>query len=219
VYIELALARKRDERHTMRLVPRDEKYFGMLTELAGKVRKGGELFVKVFEDYENHSRYADQIKQIELECDSLAAKITQRLNSSFITPIDREDIYLLVTELDDVIDLTNDLARRFEIYNVAHPRPEAAEVAALLGQATSEIYGAFQKLEHNQNCGEHCRTIAQLEKRADSIYRDALRRLFAEEKDPIEVVKWKSIFEELENSIDRCKDVSEALEAVVVKNK
>jgi uncharacterized protein Yka (UPF0111/DUF47 family) len=102
---------------------------------------------------------------------------------------------------------------------VAHPRPEAAEVAAILGQATTEIYGAFQKLEQSQNCGEYCRRIADLEKRADSIYRDALRRLFAEEKDPIEVVKWKSIFEELENSIDRCKDVSEALEAVVVKNK
>jgi predicted phosphate transport protein (TIGR00153 family) len=203
----------------MRLVPKDQKYFGMLAELASNVKRGGEVFVKVFEDYQNHPRYADEIKEIEVECDSLSAKITQRLNSSFITPIDREDIYLLVTELDDVIDLTNDLARRFEIYNVTRPRPEAAEVAAILGQATREIHEAFRMLERSQDVGKHCRTISQLEKRADSIYRDAIRRLFAEEKDPIEIIKWMAIFEELENSVDRCKDVAEALEAVVVKNK
>ena len=96
----------------MRLVPREEKYLGMLNELASQVKRGGELFVKIFEDYQNHAQYADQIKAIELLCDDLAAKITQKLNSSFITPIDREDIYLLVTELDDVIDMINDLARR-----------------------------------------------------------------------------------------------------------
>ncbi|HEX8091951.1 MAG TPA: DUF47 family protein, partial [Blastocatellia bacterium] len=146
-------------------------------------------------------------------------KITQKLNSSFITPIDREDIYLLVTELDDVIDMINDLARRLEIYGVAKPRPDAVELAKLLAGATVEIADVFALLEHQQDIGEHTRTISQLEKRADSLYSDALRRLFKEEKDPIEVIKWMSIYEELENSIDRCKDVAEALEAVVVKNK
>jgi predicted phosphate transport protein (TIGR00153 family) len=191
----------------------------MLNELAAAVSRGGDLFVKVFTDYQNHARYADQIKEVELECDTLAAKITQKLNSSFITPIDREDIYELVTELDDVIDLMNDLARRFDIYCVSEPRPEARQVADLLGQATKELHGAFAMLERGQGVGEHCRTIARLEKNADSIYRDAVRRLFAEEKDPIEIIKWMAIFEELENSIDRCKDVGEVLEAVIVKNK
>src|ERR1700704_2989715 len=143
----------------------------MLNQLAAQVKLGGALFVRIFEDYQNHAQYAEQIKGIEVHCDELAAKITQKLNSTFITPIDREDIYLLVTELDDVIDMINDLARRLEIYGVSKPRP------------------------------------------------DAIRRLFREEKDPIEVIKWMSIYEELENSIDRCKDVAEALEAVVVKNK
>ncbi|HXG95106.1 MAG TPA: DUF47 family protein [Blastocatellia bacterium] len=203
----------------VRLVPREEKYFGMLNQLAAKVKEGGELFVKIFQDYRNHAQYAEQIKGIEVTCDDLAAKITQKLNTTFITPIDREDIYLLVTELDDVIDMINDLARRLEIYSVAIPRPEAAEMASLLGRATEEIAGVFALLEHQQGLGEHTRTISQLEKRADSLYRDAIRRLFIEEKDPIEVIKWMSIYEELENSIDRCKDVAEALEAVVVKNK
>ncbi|HKS40817.1 MAG TPA: DUF47 family protein [Blastocatellia bacterium] len=203
----------------VRLVPREEKYFSMLNQLAAQVKQGGEIFVKIFQDYKNHEQYADQIKAIELSCDDMSAKILQKLNSSFITPIDREDIYLLVTELDDVIDMINDLARRFEIYSVTQPREDATEIARLLASSTSEIADVFALLEDQQGIGEHTRTISQLEKRADSLYRDAVRRLFKEERDPIEVIKWMFIYEELENSIDRCKDVAEALEAVVVKNK
>ena len=191
----------------------------MLSELASQVREGGAIFVKIFEDYGSRASYADQIKRIELECDEIAARVTQKLNSSFITPIDREDIYLLTTELDDVIDMINDLARRFEIYNVTSPKGEAIEMASLLGRATVEIADAFLMLQEGKRESEHTKTISQLEKRADSLYSDALRRLFTEEKDPIEVIKWMSIYEQLENSIDRCKDVAEALEAVSVKNK
>jgi len=201
------------------LIPREEKYFSMLSQLASQVKQGGEIFVKIFQDYKNHAQYADQIKAIELSCDEVAAKILQKLNSSFITPIDREDIYLLVTELDDVIDMINDLARRFDIYSVTRLREDATEIARVLGSATSEIADVFALLEEQQGLGEHTRTISQLEKRADSLYRDAVRRLFKEERDPIEVIKWMFIYEELENSIDRCKDVAEALEAVMVKNK
>jgi uncharacterized protein len=203
----------------MGLLPREEKYFGMLNQLAGRVKEGGELFVRIFEDYGNHAHYAEQIKGIEVVCDDLAAKITKKLNSTFITPIDREDIYLLVTELDDVIDMINDLARRLDIYSVTKPRPDGAEIASLLAKSTVEIESAFAMLEQNHGLGEHTANISQLEKRADSLYSDAVRRLFREEKDPIEIIKWMSIYEELENSIDRCKDVAEALEAVVVKNK
>lgn len=201
------------------LIPKEEKYFSMLSELASQVKQGGEIFVKIFQDYGNHAKYADEIKAIELSCDDVAAKITQKLNSSFITPFDREDIYLLVTELDDVIDMINDLARRFEIYSVTHPREDATEIARLLASSTSEIADVFALLEDQRGIGEHTHTISQLEKRADSLYRDAVRRLFKEERDPIEVIKWMFIYEELENSIDRCKDVAEALEAVMVKNK
>lgn len=203
----------------VRLVPREEKYFSMLNQLAAQVKQGGEIFVKIFQDYKNHEQYADQIKAIELSCDDMSAKILQKLNSSFITPIDREDIYLLVTELDDVIDMINDLARRFEIYSVTQLREDAPEIARLLGSATSEIADVFALMEDQKGIGEHTRTINQLEKRADSLYRDAVRRLFKEERDPIEVIKWMFIYEELENSIDRCKDVAESLEAVMVKNK
>src|SRR5215216_5940803 len=193
----------------VRFVPREEKYFGLLNQLASQVKQGGEIFVKIFGDYQNHAKYAEQIKAIELSCDELAGKITQKLNSSFITPIDREDIYLLVTEIDDVIDMINDLARRLEIYGITAPRPDAVEIAKLLGSATVELADVFALLEHQQGIGQHTRTVNQLEKRADALYRDAVRRLFKEERDPIEVIKWMFIYEELENSIDRCKDVAE----------
>jgi predicted phosphate transport protein (TIGR00153 family) len=203
----------------VRFLPRDDKYFALLNQLAAKVKSGGEIFVRVFDDFQNHEAYADQIKAIELECDSLSATITQKLNSSFITPIDREDIYLLTGELDDVIDMITDLARRMSIYGVVHPRADSREIAGLLGEATAEIETVFSRLEHREKFSESLLEIGNLEKRADTLYSEAIRRLFKDEKDPIEVIKWMSIYEGLENSIDRCKDVAEALEAVVVKNK
>lgn len=203
----------------MRLVPKDEKYFSLLNQLASQVRSSAELFVKIFQDYDNHATHAEHIKSIEVSCDELAAKIIQKLNSSFITPIDREDIYLLVTEVDDVIDGINDVARRFEIFGVTTPRPDAVEIAQVLSEATKEVEAAFANLEHHRGVGDQIANISKLERTADSLYRDAIRRLFKDEKDAIEVIKWMSIYEELENSIDRCKDVAEALEAVVVKHK
>jgi uncharacterized protein len=203
----------------MGLIPREEKYFTLLSQLAAEVKRGGEIFEKIFQNYDNHTRYAEEIKAVEVTCDEMGAKIMQKLNSSFITPIDREDIFLLVTELDDVIDMITDLARRLDIYSVSGPRPESAEIAAVLCRATSELADVFALFEEQKSVGEHLRHINQLEKRGDALYSEAIRRLFKEEKDPIEVIKWMSIFEELENSIDRCKDVAEALEAVVVKNK
>ncbi|PYP87562.1 MAG: DUF47 domain-containing protein [Blastocatellia bacterium AA13] len=203
----------------MRLIPRDDKYFNMLNQLASRVKEGGEVFVQLFQDYPNRSSYADKIKAIEVACDELSARITQKLNTSFITPIDREDIYLLTTELDDVIDMINGLARRMLIYDVTKPRNDAIQIADVLANATVEIERAFTMLEHRENFKEQLQAIGALEKQADQLYSEAVSRLFKEEKDPIEVIKWVSIYESLENSVDRCKDVAEALEAVVVKNK
>jgi predicted phosphate transport protein (TIGR00153 family) len=201
------------------LIPKDEKYFTMLSELATRVHSGTEVFVKIFDDYDNRTRYADEIKGIEVACDTIAARITGRLNSSFITPIDREDIYLLVKELDDVIDTVNSLAIRFDMYSVHILRPEAREMAEILRLATAELEGAFHLLEKNQNISEHCKQINVLENRGDKLYRTSIKDLFIKEKDAIEVIKWMAIYEALETAVDRCKDVAETVEAVVVKNK
>jgi uncharacterized protein len=202
-----------------RLIPKDEKYFTLLHNMAIKVKEGSDIFVKLFQDYGNRTKYAEQIKSVEVACDKIAADITQKLNSSFITPLDREDIFLLVKELDDVIDLINALARRFEIYDITSAKPDVAEMATILSEATGEVAESFRLLEKHEGMEQHLRSIKELERRADVLYNDGLRRLFREEKDPIAVIKWMSIYEEMEACVDRCKDVADELEAVVVKNK
>lgn len=203
----------------IRLIPKEEKYFDLMNQLAAKVREGGEVLFALFHDYRKHAEYAEQIKTLEVDSDEIVAQITTRLNSTFITPIDREDIYLLVTELDDVIDMINDIARRLEMYGVTKPRADVNEIAGVLNRATRELKDAFNLLEKSKGVGDHCRKIRGLEKEADHLYHDAVKRLFSETTDSLEVIKWMSIYEEMEKSIDRCKDVAEALEAVVVKNK
>ncbi len=200
-------------------LPRTEPYFARLAEMAGKVQKGGTLFQEMFVDFKNRESYTDRIKEIEVECDRIADHLLDRLNSTFITPIDREDIHLLVTELDDVIDFLNGLARKMEIYGVKKPRPEAVQLSGILARCTAELAGAFALLEKKQDIAGHGRAIDRLEKEADQVYQDAVRHLFQKEKDPIEVVRWNSIFEALEEAVDRCKDLGETLTSVVVKNK
>jgi predicted phosphate transport protein (TIGR00153 family) len=201
------------------LIPKDEKYFTLLHNMALKVKESGDLFMKIFQDYEKRAGYSEQIKTVEVACDEIAAHITQKLNSSFITPLDREDIFLLVKELDDVVDLINDLARRLDIYDVPVLKPYVAEIANLIGKSTGEIAEAFRLFEKHEGMKEHLEALTQLERRGDVLYNEGLRTLFREEKDPIALIKWMSIYEELENCLDRCKDVAEALEGVVVKNK
>lgn len=203
-----------------KLIPREEKYFQMLTELAEGVHKGTAIFLKLFEDFPNHKKYAEEIKHQETLCDAITTKITTKLNTTFVTPIDREDIYLLVTEIDDIIDLTNGVARRFDIFAVTEPRSEAVQMATLLHRCTAELVTVLTMMEKKQDIEPYCKKISALEKDADHVYREAIRRLFVQEKDrPIEVIKWMEILDSLENSVDRCKDVAEALEAVMVKNK
>jgi predicted phosphate transport protein (TIGR00153 family) len=201
------------------LIPKEEKYFVWLHEMAAKVKDGGELFVKLVRDYDNRVKYAEQIKGVEVACDELTMTITQKLNSSFITPLDREDIFLLVKELDDVIDLINETARNIDIYDIPAPKPNVSEFAELIAEATSKLADAFAQLEKHEALTKDLKAIYDLEKRGDTLYTNSIRTLFKEEKDPISLIKWKAIYEELENTLDRCKDVAEALEAVVVKNK
>ncbi len=201
------------------LIPKEEKYFTLLSELAAKVRAGSEVFLRLFDDFGNRQKFADEIKSFEVQCDTIAGTITGRLNTSFITPIDREDIFLLVKEVDDIMDAINGLAFRFDTYMVSTPRPESVEFAKLIHQGAVELEAAFSRLEKHKDLGVHPKNINDIEKKGDQLYRAAIRRLFLEEKDPIEVIKWMSIYETLEDATDRCKDVAESLEAVVVKNK
>lgn len=202
----------------VRFIPREEKYFTLLSGFIGKVRSGAALFVDLLADYENRAGYAEQIKAVEEECDVLAANIVSKLNTSFITPIDREDIYLLATRADDIIDEINGLARRLEIVHAVPLRRDVSEIAQILADALVEVEAAFEQMKAHNGVTEHSQRVRRLEKRADVLYADALHRLFTEEPNAIEVVKWVSIYEQLEDAIDRCKHLAESLEGVVVKH-
>jgi uncharacterized protein Yka (UPF0111/DUF47 family) len=179
----------------VRLIPREEKYYALLGNLVGKVRSGAALFVDLLADFEQRAGYAERIKAIEEECDQLVADIVAKLNTSFITPIDREDIYLLTTRSDDIIDEVNGLARRLEIVNVVRLRPDVPEIAGLLASALVEVEAAFGQLQKRNGVTEHGRRVRRLEKRGDVLYA-----------------------EQLEDAIDRCKHLAESLESVVVKH-
>jgi len=202
----------------VKLIPREEKYFALLGDLIGQVPAAASTYVELLDDYENRAGYAERIKAIEEQCDDLVADIVAKLNTSFITPLDREDIYTLTTRCDDIIDEVNGLARRMEISHAVPLRADVPEIAGLLADSLAEVEGAFGQLKGRNGVTEHSQRVRRLEKRGDVLYAEALHRLFTEEPNAIEVIKWVSIYEQLEDSIDRCKHLAELLESVVVKH-
>ena len=202
----------------MPLIPREEKYFTMLNQLVGHIRKGADLFVRLFDDISKNVAYSEEIKKVEVECDRISAGIVERLNSTFITPIDREDIYLLATELDDIMDMINDMARLTVLYGVTQGTPQASQLARTLMDSVVELEKAFAVLESRKGVREHIERIKLLEEDGDRASQGAIQQLFANEKDPIQVIKWVKIYEEMEAGIDRCKDVAKVVESIVMKN-
>jgi predicted phosphate transport protein (TIGR00153 family) len=202
----------------MPLIPREEKYFSMLNQLVGQVRKGADLFVRLFDDIARNTAYSEEIKKVEVECDRLSAGIIERLNSTFITPIDREDIYLMATEIDDIMDMINDMARLTVLYGVTRSTPSATGLARTLMDSVVELEKAFAALEGRKGVRDHIERIKALEEEGDRLSQGAIQQLFAEETNPIEVIKWVKIYEEMEAGIDRCKDVAKVVESVVMKN-
>lgn len=202
----------------MGLIPRNEKYFSMLNQLVGEIRKGSDLLVRLFDDIAKNESISEQIKAVELACDRHSATIVETLNSAFITPIDREDIYVLATDLDDIMDMINDMARLTVLYGVTKSTPQAVSLSRTLMDSVVELEKMFAVLETRKGVREHIERIKALEEEGDRLSQAAIQGLFANEKDPIEVIKWVKIYEEMEAGIDRCKDVAKVVEAVVMKN-
>ena len=202
----------------MQLIPRDEKYFDLLNQVVSRIHAGADLLVAMFNEIPQKAEYLRKIKDVEHECDQLSDSIIERLNSSFITPIDREDIYLLATELDDVMDRINDIALLVVLYGVDKVPPAATEMCRILREVSLELEPAVCALQSRTGVREHVEKVKALEEDGDRAWQAAVQRLFAEEKDAIELVRWTGIYEKLESGIDQCKHVAKTLEAVLVKN-
>jgi predicted phosphate transport protein (TIGR00153 family) len=201
-----------------RLIPREEKFFSDFATLADRIVSGATLLERMLASEPPSWDTALQIKQIEHECDALTHNIIQRLNQTFVTPIDREDIHALAKSLDDVMDAVDAAANVVRRFRMSSMRYGARELASLTWQATVQVKVAVEALEGRGGVHERAVEVNRLENSADDVHDEALRRLFEEEKDVLNVIKWKEMLDLLEEATDRCEDVANVLEGVVVKH-
>jgi predicted phosphate transport protein (TIGR00153 family) len=201
-----------------RLIPREEKFFADFIELADRIVTGATLLERMLSSDPPAWDVALQIKQVESECDSLTHNIIQRLNKTFVTPIDREDIHALAKSLDDVMDAIDAAAAVTRRYRMASLRYGARELASLTWQSAMQVKVAVEALERKVGVHDLAVEVNRLENAADDVHDEALRRLFEEEKDAITVIKWKEVLDLLEEATDRCEDCANVLESVVVKH-
>ena len=201
-----------------RLIPREERFFDDFQALADQIRAGAELLEQMLAPDHPVWDKAEEIKEVEHRCDSLTHAIIERLNRTFVTPLDREDIHALARSLDDVMDAIDAAASRIRLYRLDKVRFGARELAKIITASTAQVRMAMQTLEQKKRVVvDHAIEINRLENEADRQHQEAILRLFDEEHDPIVVMKWKEALDFLEEATDRCEDVANVLEGVVVK--
>jgi uncharacterized protein len=200
------------------LIPKEERFFQDFVGLSEEIRNGARILKQMLGDDPPDLSKADAIKDIEHSCDGRTRTIIDRLNRTFITPLDREDIHALAISLDDVMDAIDAAAAVSRLYKINHVRAGARRLAEIIVESTDRITEALQALEGRRGVLELAARVNQLEREADRVHQDAIVSLFDEERDPIAVIKWKEIFDFLEAATDRCEDVCNLLEGVVVKH-
>jgi predicted phosphate transport protein (TIGR00153 family) len=202
-----------------RIIPREEAFFAMFEQAAQNAIDGAEVLKDLLDNFENVKEKARQIEEIEHKGDSLTHEIIKKLNTTFITPIDREDILALTSSIDDVIDLIFGAANRIQLYKITESTPQAKELGFLILKSARELHRGIAHLSTKMDgVHEHCVEVNSLENEADRVSRDAIAQLFDQETDPIHILKWKEIYETLETATDRCEDAANVLEGVALKN-
>lgn len=201
-----------------RLLPREEKFYSDFQALADELKRGASTLEAMLAPDRPIWDKADEIKEIEHQCDFLTHDIIQRLNRTFVTPLDREDIHALARSLDDVMDAIDASATLVRLYRLDPVRFGAREQARIISSCTDEIRKALQALEQSKGIGVHAIEINRLENEADRIHQQAVTKLFDDERDPILIMKWKEALDFLEDATDRCEDVANVLEGVMVKH-
>lgn len=203
----------------MRFLPREEKFFALFLDQVRYISEAAALLLQGAEAGNAHlERAAEQIGILERKADEVIHDVFRRLNQTFITPLDPEDIHSLSTHLDDVIDSIEEASHRMVIYDIEPIPPVVIEVCRNIVASSKSLQLAFEALNSNSKILDHCIEINRIEDVTDDIVRKAVKDLFANEKDPIRIMKLKEIYELLEQATDYCEDVADALQNVVVKN-
>src|SRR5450432_4069359 len=203
----------------MRLIPRDTKFFDLFADMARNLGDGARLLKAILDDFKNVDVRVQQLKDIEHRGDEMTHNVLTRLNQTFITPLDREDIYRLASSLDDVLDFVYAAGVRLVMYKITSAPPAASRLADIVVKQSDQLTDALARLgKKHDNVLENCVEINRLENEADTVAREAIAALFEKEKDPISLIKLKELYEVLETATDKAEDAANVLEGVVLKS-
>jgi hypothetical protein len=201
------------------LFPREEDFFVLFRKQAALVRKGCDLLLEMLESFDRLEERAKQLKDVEHQADLVTHEIFERLNRTFITPLEREDIHQLASNLDDVLDAVEAIGSRVVLFRIPSTSPEATRMAKILTECATQIEQAVDNLKNLNNLMSFTAEINRLENEADGISRQVTADLFSGHHDLLDVMRWKEIYGRLEGAADKCEDVANAIESIVVKSR
>jgi predicted phosphate transport protein (TIGR00153 family) len=204
-----------------KLMPRETDFFDYFERHAATTVRGCRELLELATTGREFEAHAKRIKDLEHEADSITHDCVEALHKTFITPLDRDDIHRLISRMDDIMDFVETVSDQCVLYNVESMRPDARELAEVLVESTEQLEIAIQGLRDMKNArliSERCIDVNRLENEGDEILRKAVARLFDEERDPVSIIKWKEIYENLETATDRCEDVANVLEGIVLEH-
>lgn len=204
-----------------KLLPKEHRFFELFEQQAAVINKGLDLFELLLREYSRREELTKRIKDVENDADAVAHQIYRLLNNTFVTPFDREDIQTLVDRMDDVMDLIEKASTRMEIYDLPAPPENIGEMITILQKAfdkLSSAVGMLKDWKHRDAIFQICVEVNSLENQGDTLLRASLERLFKQASDPFYVIKAKEIYESIEDAIDRCENISNVIETIIIKN-
>jgi uncharacterized protein len=202
----------------LQVFPREERFFDLFVEDVANVLTAARRLEQMLRSYDDREQSAKELFAMEHHGDEISHAIGRRLNTTFVTPFDREDIHALISGLDDVLDLIEEVADTFILYNIASPTPAAIQQAGIIVRQCETLHEAFTKLPGFDGLDGYWIEVHRLENEGDRVARGAVAELFANDRmKPAELIKWKDVYGLLESCIDKCEDVANIVERIVVK--
>ncbi|HWA06308.1 MAG TPA: DUF47 family protein [Ignavibacteria bacterium] len=201
-----------------RFLPKQNKFFDILIELAESVLEAAKMLDEMMDKHENFSEYSSKIHFIENRCDDLTHQVISDLNDTFITPIDREDIFSLVNSMDDIVDTIDTIASRLSMYKLKTPLQFGSQLTDILLIQTDVLYDVVKNLQNPKQTTEKIVQVKTLETEGDIVFKDALLDLFENEKDFVDLIKKKEILEIIERAVDKCQNAATVIEGILIKN-
>jgi len=202
----------------VRLIPRDEQFYDLFQQLAGRLSRAAALLNQLFREPQRRAEHVQAIKAAEHEADGITHEIIDRLDRTFITPFDREDIHALASKLDEVVDLLDGAARRVEIFQITEVHPPAVRLSEVVVRAAAQIEDAVRHMKDGKIVSVKAFELKKLEEEGDAIYHESMGALFQREHDAITVIKWKELYDKVEDALDQAEDVTNVLQSIALKN-